>query len=327
MANRPLKALVTGAGALLGQGILRSLAWSTLDVHVTACDPSPLSAGLYWADERCLVPLAREPGYMDALEVILARVRPDIVFVGTDVELLAFAEARDRLERTFGTKVVVSSPRVVEIADDKLETARFLGSKGFRPPRSVDPADRAALESLIDELGFPLIVKPRHGARSVGFAVVRDRHELERACSVDAPVVQEYVDGDEYTAGALSLPTAEDVFTIVMRRDLRDGNTYRAFVEPFEELNAQIVEMAKALAPHGPANFQFRVADDGVARVFEINGRFSGTTPLRARAGFNEVELTIRSLVFGERIRAPKARSMTILRHWEETVVEPDALT
>ena len=110
--------------------------------------------------------------------------------------------------------------------------------------------------------------------------------------------------------------------TIVMRRDLRDGNTYRAYVDHFPELNAQVRLLAEALKPHGPANFQFRL-DGGQAKVFEINGRFSGTTPFRMRAGWNEVEHTLRRLVLGERPPAPTIEPMVILRHWTETVVSP----
>src|SRR3546814_995014 len=76
-----------------------------------------------------------------------------------------------------------------------------------------------------------------------------------------------------------------------MRRDLRDGNTYRAYVADYPELNDQVRMLGRALQPHGPANFQFRTDADGTPCVFEINARFSGTTPLRAMAGFNEVEM------------------------------------
>ena len=70
-----------------------------------------------------------------------------------------------------------------------------------------------------------------------------------------------------------------------------------------------------------PANFQFRIDKFGVPKVFEINGRFSGTTPLRAHAGFNEVEMCIRKVLWDEPIVQPDILSVTILRHWSETVI------
>jgi carbamoyl-phosphate synthase large subunit len=318
-----MKVLVTGAGALLGQGIIRSLLESSLRPTVIAADPSPHAAGLYWTPSRYRIPMATEGGYLAAIEAILAREKPDALMVGTDVELMVFAEHRARLEATYGTHVIVSDPRVVAIADDKFLTYEFFREHGFDAPMSALPGHE---EALIEAVGWPLIVKPRVGARSVGVSKVHDREALARAvASVHNPVIQECVasDREEYTAGVLCFDGRCEG-SIVMRRDLRDGNTYRAFVDHYPALNAQVRRMAEALRPYGPANFQFRLDGDRV-KVFEINGRFSGTTPLRMRAGFNEVEMVLRRVVLGEAITQPEVRPMTILRYWTEVVVPADA--
>ncbi len=315
-----MKILVTGAGAVLGQGVIRSLRESSLKATVIAADPSPLSAGLYWTDRRHVIPLAKDPSFVTRVAELIDRERPDAVIPGTDVELLHFAEHRHAWESLYRTHVVVSSPEVVRIADDKYLTFRFLKDKGFAVPESCLPGEEGA---LVERIGFPLIVKPRVGARSVGVVKVHDRAGLERAIAEgDGVVIQECVatDSDEYTAGALVFDGKCEA-SIVMRRDLRDGNTYRAYVDRYPELDAQVRRMAEALGAHGPVNFQFRVDREGRAKVFEINGRFSGTTPFRMRAGFNEVEMTLRRLVLGEPIEQPEIRPMTILRHFEETVV------
>ncbi|MCB9688708.1 MAG: ATP-grasp domain-containing protein [Alphaproteobacteria bacterium] len=318
-----MKVLVTGAGALLGQGILRSLLDSPLRPTLIAVDPSPLAAGLYWTDHRYLIPMATDPTYLERVEALIAKERPDAVMVGTDVELFLFARERARLEATYRTQVVVSDERVVAIADDKYLTYEFLKEAGFDYPDSALPGGE---EALLERVGFPLIVKPRVGARSIGVSKVTTRDELARAIAgVHEPVIQECVasDREEYTAGALCFDGV-CAGTIVMRRDLRDGNTYRAYVEDYPELNAQVRRLAEALRPHGPANFQFRLDGDRV-KVFEINGRFSGTTVLRARAGWNEVELVLRKLVLGEDIVVPEPKRMTLLRYWTEEVVPSDA--
>lgn len=316
-----MKVLVTGAGALLGQGILRSLLDSTLEPELVAVDPSPLSAGLYWVERRHLVPMARDPRYLEVFESILAAERPDAVLVGTDVELGLLAAHRAELEQRWSTRVVVSSPRVVGIADDKYLTWQFLTDHGFPAPDSCLPGGE---EALIARVGFPLVVKPRVGARAIGMSVVHDRAQLAHALTLAKdPVIQECVgtDADEYTAGTLTFDGRCDA-SIVMRRDLRDGNTYRAWVEAFPELNAEVRRLAEALGAFGPANFQFRL-DDGRVKVFEINGRFSGTTPLRRHAGFNEVEMVLRKVLLGEPVVQPAVEPMTLLRHWTETVVRP----
>src|SRR5262245_18449593 len=108
-----MKILVTGAGALLGQGVIRALQASTLKPRTVAVDPSPLAAGLYWADSAHLVPMAGAPDYLDRLGDVLRRERVDAVLVGTDVELTVLAAHRQEIADVFGARVVVSSPEVV----------------------------------------------------------------------------------------------------------------------------------------------------------------------------------------------------------------------
>ncbi|HWA70577.1 MAG TPA: ATP-grasp domain-containing protein [Rhizomicrobium sp.] len=317
------KVLVTGAGLLLGQGIIRSLQNSSLSPTIIAADPVAHSAGLYWGERGYLTPFASDPGYLARIEEILALEKPDALLLGSDAELAKMASARAELEEKHGTRIVVSSPEAVKIADDKYLTYQFLREHDFDYPDSCLPGEEGA---LIARTGFPMVVKPRIGARSVGMSVVRDREELARAIAGRPDVVIQECVGDkenEYTASALVFD-GECRATIVMRRELRDGNTYRAFVEPYPGLNAMVRRLGVAFNPYGPANFQFRLDAQGRVKVFEINARFSGTTPLRALAGFNEVEMCLRHVLYGEPIAQPPVEEMAICRHWSDTVVRPE---
>lgn len=315
--------LVTGAGALLGQGIIRAIRHSTIKARLITVDPSPLSAGLYWGDAAYLIRRADDPSYLERFTEVLALERPDIVLIGTDVELEVLAANRLDLERTYNTKILVSDPSVIAIADDKYLTYRFLRDMGENPPASALPEVPGDVEALVLEVGFPLIIKPRIGARSVGVSKAHNQGELDFALKGrEGLVVQECIgaDSDEYTAGVVVFD-GDAKAAIVMRRDLRDGNTYRAYVEKSAALHEAVLRFGEKLAPFGPANFQFRLDQNGLPRVFEINSRFSGTTPLRALAGFNEVEMCVRHILEGVPINQPVIEPITILRHWSETVV------
>lgn len=315
-----MKVLVTGAGALLGQGVIKSLRLAKSGYHIIAADPSPHAVGLYWADSAYLIPLAAAPDYLDKLRQILRKERPDIVLIGTDVELMIFALHKVMLESEFNTHIIVSPPEVIRIADDKWLTYEFLKSNGFPYPRSALPDGS---NDLLRDCGFPLIVKPRIGARSVGVHLVDNDKELSMALqTVRDPIIQECVatSSDEYTCG-ITLADGCVMATVTMRRDLRDGNTYRAYVEPHTPFEKSLEEIAIKLGGFGPLNFQFRLAHN-IPKIFEINARFSGTTPLRAYAGFNEVDAIIRKTVLGESIPAPQLKPLTILRYWNEMVLE-----
>jgi carbamoyl-phosphate synthase large subunit len=320
-----MKVLVTGAGALLGQGIIKSLRLADHKYHIIASDPDPRAVGLYWADGAYLIPLASAPTYLDEVRDILAREHPDAVLIGTDVELAIFAKNKAALEAEFGTHIIVSPLSVIAIADDKWLTYKFLVEHGFPHPCSALPDE---LDGLLRKCDFPLVVKPRVAARSLGMSLVKNEQELSMALAmVRDPIVQECVatPDDEFTSGLIV--TGDKVQAVVtMRRDLRDGNTYRAYVQPNAAYNSLLAEVAMALGGFGPLNFQFRTAN-GVPKIFEINARFSGTTPLRAYAGFNEVDILLRYLVLGEPIRAPQLRPYTILRYWSEVVIESDQIS
>ena len=104
------------------------------------------------------------------------------------------------------------------------------------------------------------------------------------------------------------------------------GNSVIATVVEDEKLTSKLNEITSALKPYGPVNFQFRIDREDNLKIFEINGRFSGTTPLRALAGFNEVEMSINHLLGSSEKNDVKIKKLTFLRHWEETIIDESNL-
>ena len=322
--SKRLRVGVTGVGSLLGQGIVRSIRFSKLNVSIVGLCVDKFSTGLYWCDESDFVPYASDSNYVEVMGEKLKRLKIDVLLVGTDYELEKLSKSKQQIEAYSGTKVLVSDPFVVELGDDKYKTARFFADQGLPHPQSAVPENDSELQSLKRDQGFPLIVKPRRGQRSYGVRKVFDDSELLTALeSTKSPVVQECV-GDEsaeYTASGLYFSRHCNA-VVVMKRDLRDGNTYRAFTVLDDSLNSWVRKWTEIVKPYGPINFQFRVDAQGLPKVFEINSRFSGTTPLRAKAGFNEVEMCLEHLAYGREIQQPTVQEVMLLRHWEETVVD-----
>lgn len=315
-----MKVFVTGAGALLGQGIIKSLRLAEANYQIVAADPDPRAVGLYWADVAYLVPFAKDATYVEKVCKILDKERPDAVLIGTDVELLIFAQHKNEFESKYNTHVIVSSVDVIRIAGDKWLTYQFLASNGFPYPQSALPE---GVNDLLNNCDFPLIVKPRLGARSIGLHKANNMQELEKAIAItEEPIIQEEVStsDQEYTSG-ITIIDGNVKAIITMRRDLRDGNTYRAYIEPKSSFNAFLSEVAKKINGFGSLNFQFR-ADGNIPKIFEINARFSGTTPLRAFAGYNEVDVILRHIVNGDKIPEVQPKPWIVLRYWNEILID-----
>jgi carbamoyl-phosphate synthase large subunit len=110
-----------------------------------------------------------------------------------------------------------------------------------------------------------------------------------------------------------------------MSRELLHGTTYRAVVGEFPEIREEAVRIATALKPMGPCNVQMRMAK-GRPTCFEINLRYSGTTSLRARFGFNDVEAALRNYVVGEEaVDLPRVIRGIALRYWNEVYIDAQA--
>ncbi len=311
--------LVTGTGGGVGQSIIKSLA--DTEYRVVAADGEVLGTGLYAADRAYRIPYASKPDFVDRLLEICRRERCALIFPGLDAELPILAANVGRFKEA-GVIAVVSTSRVVDISDDKLATAHFLQDHGFPSPATLRLTD-----GDVASMPFPLILKPlRGGARSHGVFVVRDAAELaSRRTGLPAEnyVAQEQIVGDEYTCGTINFDGTCGG-AIVMRRVLRDGDTYKAHVVNNASLTNFVVSVATALKPFGACNFQLRVRDN-TPYVFEFNARCSGTTYCRTLAGFNEPMMIADKLLRGIE-PVFETREISVLRYWRELVVQNDRI-
>ena len=320
--------LVTGAGAVLGQGILRSLKEYSNDFIIHTADPDFRSSGHWLGNKAHIVKMAIDPEYVNSIENIIYTEKIDIVFIGTDTELPILSINKKYLEEKYGVIIIVSNSNVIEIANDKFLTANFLKNNGFDFPISYMSYDQDGISELKNNNNYPYIAKPIDGARSKGVEIINDEKDLNRVTSYrNNLVIQEYIaenDG-EFTTGCLVF-NCKCVSVVTLKRDLRDGNTYRAYYSnEFEKYNSFISSVAEKLGVEGPCNFQFRIKN-GKPVIFEINSRFSGTTPLRFIFGFNEVQACVNYYLFNREIEKFNLKSGVVMRTWSDIFVSEQEL-
>ncbi len=301
--------IVTGVGGGVGQSIIKCLHGSPY--KIIGVDSMWDATGLYAVTKGYLGESAESDYFIDRLLEIAVKESANVIFPGLDVELIVLAKNKSVFEEN-GIKVIVSSEEVVGISNDKYKTVEFLKYNGFLYPHTY-------LDTTKD-ITFPVIVKPRFGGRrSIGIVNCNNQDELSIAIkNKDNFVIQELIEGDEYTCGTLSLE-GKCFGTIPMRRELRNGDTYKAY----SEKNGKIIEYAgtviERLKPFGPCNIQLRVRN-GECYIFEFNSRCSGTTAARAIVGFNEPLWVCDMLQTGK----PKQldfREMAFFRYWKELEV------
>jgi carbamoyl-phosphate synthase large subunit len=247
--------------------------------RVIVTDVNALSPAVHVADQAFRVPLATDRGYVPAILALCETAGVGLVVPTIDDELFAFAEAAATFAAA-GVRVAVSPPDTTAVCNDKYQTCRFLRSRGIAAAASYLPAEVPA------EASYPLFIKPRAGRGSVGAHLVRDARELAFFRDyVPDPVVQEYLDGPEFTIDLLCSFSGQPL-AIVPRERLvvRAGVTDRGRTVKEGSLMRLAEDCAAVLPFAGPVNVQCRVVG-GRPVVFEINPRFSGGIPLTIEAG------------------------------------------
>ncbi len=314
---------VTGVGGGVGQSIIKSL-YGT-DYNVIALDGESLATGLYAVPKAYKIPYSNHPNYINALLEICEKEKCDLLFPGLDAELKILSQNRERF-MAIGTTVIVSDEEVVDVSDDKMLFFEKLKAIGVGVPLTYEFTELVKNKTL---LSVPIIVKQKvGGARSKNVFLVKNENDLEALIQrkdivKEEFIASEYIEGDEYTCGTVNLEN-ECKGVIVMRRILRDGDTYKCFVEKNEAIENTVLKIMKGLKPFGACNVQLRLKD-GEPYVFEINARCSGTTASRSLCGFNEPKM-IADLLLKNIQPEYTIQQKTILRYWKELEVENDSV-
>ncbi|MEH7890013.1 ATP-grasp domain-containing protein [Elizabethkingia meningoseptica] len=314
---------VTGIGSLIGQAVIKSIQRSNLTdkINIIGFDYFNNTVGSFWIDEKYILPDILKPNvthqeWLDALIKVILEKNIKILFVGVDFELPIFAKYKEEIERKTNTIVMVSSTEVVNIADDKYLTYEFLKNNNLFYPESYLPG-----EVNYDELKYPVIIKPRKGARSVGVHKIKNKeHLLEVITQIEDPIIQECVghDEDEFTCGTIYM-NGELKKNIALRRSLKEGNTFIShYNNDFPEIiTSYLTEVTEKLKPFGACNFQLRLDNNGNPKIFEINSRHSGTTYIRSLFGYKEIEYIINLLLFNKEIEF-ELKEGTVVRYYDE---------
>jgi len=251
--------------------------------------------------------------------------------------MIILAKENNKLANN-GIKLISNSPSVIELFSDKKQTFEKLAALGYVVPKTIEPTN----DSDLKQMSFPCIVKPSKGTGGSDSVYLAANAE---ECMVYVEllkrnnrslIVQEYIplDEGEFTIGVLSLPDKSVVGAIAMKRvfnsklaiaykskfGLISSGYSQGLIADFQNLKEEAIRIANSVGSTGPFNIQARVKD-GKLVPFEINPRFSASTYLRAKAGFNEVDFYLQNVIHGTKEFKYSINNGYYLRSFEEVYV------
>lgn len=249
------------------------------------------------ADSYVITPLIYDKQYIPALLEYSKKHKINAIISLFDADLLVLAKHRELFARN-GTKIILASKRSVEICNDKWKTFLFLKKLKIKTPETF--LNINAVKK------FPVVVKPRWGAGSIGVYFAENESELEvlykksryevfnsylKYESAFAPneavLIQEILTGQEYGLDVLNDLRGNYVKTFAKKKlAMRAGETDIGETvggAKFESIGKKLSEYIKH---EGLLSVDCFVVDDEIF-VTELNCRISGHYPVSYLAGFN----------------------------------------
>ncbi|MCP4216128.1 MAG: ATP-grasp domain-containing protein [bacterium] len=284
MGNEKMKeinVLITAASRRVS--LVRSfrVALKDLPGRVITIDYDTNSPALFFSHKHYKVPLVNAPDYLEYINCIIEKEDIDLIIPTIDQELLLWAKHKKEYE-AMGVRVSISPPETIDTCGDKWKTFKFFKENGIPFPKTYLP------KMLTYNMDYPLFIKPREGRGSVKSFKVRNKKELDFFLDyVPDPLVQDYLEGKEFTADAFFSEDGRLIsFTPRYRLVIRSGVSDRGRTFRDSQLENYIMEIGKKIKFSGAVNIQGKVFKDSIS-FFEINPRFSGGIQLSIAAGDN----------------------------------------
>ncbi|VFR55877.1 ATP-grasp enzyme-like protein [plant metagenome] len=317
---------VTGVGAIIGQGIVKSLRADPRDTRVIGIDLSDQSPAPRWVDAFEKKPAGvseDDPAYLDFWTRIVRAHGIALILPGLEIDV-AFLDAHRAHFADLGVRLALNTPELIAQTTDKWDFGGLLADIGYTGIPSLLPPECWA--QALEQLGpAPLLMKPRRGNGSRGIVTLHDETDYAYwRAKTRAPCLLQRIVGtadSEYTVGVFGLGDGRYLGPLIFQRRLSAaGNTLMARVVPAHPvLEAAVATLCRHFPPLGPTNLQFRL-EGGHAYLLEINPRFSSSNSLRTAFGFNEAAMAVDFYLEGTLPQAPVLREGIAWRYTEDFI-------
>lgn len=284
-------------------------------VKVIGIDCNPLSAGLHLCDKGYVVPRGDDPRFLEEILKICNMERPHAILSGPEEEILVLSKNKELFTK-MNILVLCPDYNTVTMCADKVKTYQTLRSHSIPTPQVYNK----------ENIKFPCIIKPRFGRGGKDVYKVEDSYELELYLKkVSHPVIQEFVDGTEYTSDTFADLEGNPLSIVPrIRLQVESGISVKGMTVYDKQIIDYCRKMVKELNLMGPSCIQCIRGDKGL-KFTEINPRFGGGSILSIKADLTIIANLIK-IVKGETPMPSNGfkEGLTMLRYYSEVFITQD---
>jgi carbamoyl-phosphate synthase large subunit len=296
------KIMILGGGPnRIGQGIefdyccvhasfaLREMGYETIMVN---SNPETVSTDYDISDRLYFEPLTLE----DVLAIVEKEQPKGVIvqFGGQTPLKLAVPLARA------GVPIIGTSPDSIDLAEDRKRFGALLEELGIPTPANGTALSMKEAREVVEEIGYPVLVRPSYVLGGRAMAIVYDRPSLEEfaaeafLASEEHPILIDQFLEDAVEVDVDALADGERVIVGGIMEHIEEAGIHSgdsACVIPPYTLDAGVIQvirvytrrLAEALNVIGLMNVQYAVKN-GKVYVLEVNPRASRTAPFVSKA-------------------------------------------
>ncbi|MCI5969337.1 carbamoyl-phosphate synthase large subunit [Helicobacter sp.] len=291
------KVLILGGGPnRIGQGIefdyccvhssfaLRDMGYTSIMYN---CNPETISTDYDTSDV-----LYFEPITFECVRSVIEREKPEgiIVHFGGQTPLKLAKKLT-----TIGAKIIGTSAKTIDIAEDREKFAKFVEENGLLQPKNGTAYTKEEAISIAQNITFPVLVRPSYvlGGRAmrIVYSVLELQEYMSEAVSVseDSPVLI-----DKFLSNAIELDVdsicdGREVYIAGIMQHIEEAGihsgdsacslpTISIAKEKLKEIEETTAKIARNLGVIGLMNVQYAIFEDTLYLI-EVNPRASRTVP------------------------------------------------
>ncbi len=306
------KILVIGSGPIIigqacefdysGSQACKALKKEGYEVVLINSNPATIMTDPEFADKTYIEPIDKE-----IVKKIIDKEKPDAILptMGGQTALNIIRELnKEDYFKNSSIKILGASPKSIDVAEDRKLFAEAMSEIGLETPFSIIVDDKSDLNKIINEVSFPLILRPFYTLGGTGGGIVYDKDEfiskVENAIDLspvsktlveesligwkefEFEVVRDNLDNSIIVCSIENLDPmgvhTGDSITIAPALTLTD--------KEYQNLRNQSIAILRKIGVEtGGSNVQFAVnPENGRILIIEMNPRVSRSSALASKA-------------------------------------------
>jgi carbamoyl-phosphate synthase large subunit len=194
-----------------------------------------------------------------------------------------------------GVRLLGHSPQTIDTAEDRSKFSALLDQLGIDQPRWVAAKSTVDIDRFIEDVGFPVLVRPSYVLSGAAMKVAYDRKSLDQFLSQAIDISQDHpVVISEFLIGAREIELDGvakngEILTAVVSEHVENAGVHsgdatmvvpaqKLYVETIRRVRGAARLIAQGLGLNGPFNIQF-LAKHNHIKVIECNARASRSFP------------------------------------------------